>query len=93
MYKNQFISNALSIIGSFNILGNPVGFFLRISHGVHQLFQKPRRAIRRGPAHVTLAIFSGIFGVINNGLAAIVHFIYSISKGLSNGIAYLTFDG
>ena len=42
---------------------------------------------------MTLAVFSGVIGVINNGLAAVVHFIYSISKSLSNGIAYLTFDG
>ena len=82
----------MAIIGSFNFLGNPVGFYLRISHGFHQLFQKPRRAIRRGPAYVTLAVFSGVIGVINNGLAAVVHFIYSISKSLSNGIAYMTFD-
>lgn len=40
-YKSQAISQGLKLVGSLNILGNPVGLFNNISSGVEDLVKKP----------------------------------------------------
>ena len=49
LYYNQAIKGAFAIVGSIEILGNPVGLFRNIGDGVTDLFEKPIDGMVQGP--------------------------------------------
>ena len=56
IYKNQFLKLLLNIIGSVDILGNPVGLVKNLSLGFFNAFDYPIEGFILGP-------FEGIIGV------------------------------
>jgi len=44
-YKSQAITEGLKVLGSLNIIGNPVGLFSNISSGVEDLINKPMEGL------------------------------------------------
>lgn len=48
-YKSQMIRQVLKLLGSLNVIGNPVGLFSNISTGVSDLFEKPAEGFIKGP--------------------------------------------
>lgn len=92
IYKNQIISNVMGVIGSVNIIGNPVRIFLMIKHGAVEAINKPKRAAMLGPAAVVLASLQGISGFLKAVLSSTLHFLHSITGALTNGFVILSFD-
>jgi vacuolar protein sorting-associated protein 13A/C len=49
-YKNNFTSQVYKIVGSLNIIGNPMGLLKNISTGIKDLRDKPAQGLVQGPA-------------------------------------------
>lgn len=92
VYKNQIIANVLRVVGSANILGNPVRVFLILKNSLVDLFDRPRRALIYGPAAVVLTVLQGLSGLLKASLTSTLHFLHSISSAVTNGLLYISFD-
>lgn len=48
-YRRNFFTEVYKVIGSLNIIGNPMGLFNNITTGLTDLIQKPVEGAIRGP--------------------------------------------
>lgn len=48
-YKGLFTSQIYKVVGSLNIIGNPMGLFRNISTGFKDLKDKPKEGFVKGP--------------------------------------------
>lgn len=58
-YRENLISTILKIIGSINIIGNPIGLARYIGSGFVDLIEKPIEGIQRGPLGLGIGIYEG----------------------------------
>jgi vacuolar protein sorting-associated protein 13A/C len=56
-YKTQFFSQIYKIIGSLDIIGNPIGLFSDLDTGLFDLFYEPINGITRSPEEFTKFYF------------------------------------
>ncbi len=68
-YKDALIRSLLKIIGSIDILGNPVGFMKHIAIGVFDLIDKPMEGFVKGPLEGSVGIVKGAGSLIKNTFA------------------------
>lgn len=48
-YKMAFLTQLYKLVGSLNIIGNPMSLFRNISKGVRDMTEKPLEGIVQGP--------------------------------------------
>ena len=59
-YEQQGITQIYKVIGSFDILGNPVSYISGISSGVEDFFYEPYRGIVRSPKDFAVGVGKGM---------------------------------
>ena len=91
-YAFQAKKQALGLVGSIGILGNPAGLVKNLGTGVRSFFIEPAKAIRKGPkafaggaAKGTIGLLSGVFSGAGGSVSA-------VTGAVSSGIGQLTFD-
>lgn len=68
-YKKEIIKSLFGVIGSIEIIGNPVGLIRRVSRGIYELFEKPIEGMKEGSLELILGIFGGIGSLLKNAIA------------------------
>lgn len=58
-YKSSLVNQSLSILGSVNIIGNPIGLFKNIGTGVTDLIEMPRDGFVKGPIEGGVGVVLG----------------------------------
>ena len=58
-YEQQGITQIYKVIGSFDILGNPVSYISGISSGVEDFFYEPYHGIVRSPKDFAVGVGKG----------------------------------
>ena len=72
----------LKVVGSSDMLGNPVGFVSRISSSFKQLINKQRKNFKKGPIGVAEAVPVGAFSFIGGIAEARLDSVTRITGGL-----------
>ena len=65
-YKRQALLEAYKIIGSLDLIGNPIGFVHKIGTGFIEFFNEPRKAFLQGPSHFPQGIEKGVTSLVTN---------------------------
>ena len=91
-YTRYAISELFSILGSFDIIGNPIGLFNDIDKGVYDLFYEPMEGISKSPKEFTLGIAKGTSSFFKHSIHGTFNTASKVTESLSNGISLLTLD-
>lgn len=91
-YVSQGIQQVHMLLGSADLLGNPVGLFTGISTGVTDFFYEPINGLARGPEDFakglgvgTASLLKGVgFGVLNTAT--------KFTGAVGSGLAQVTMD-
>lgn len=74
----------MKLIGSIELIGNPLSFFNRISTGVYDLIEKPFGAIAKGPLELGVGIAEGATSLVKHSVGATFHLAEKITGGVSD---------
>ena len=91
-YKDNLSKQFYMIVGSIEILGNPVGLANNLSKGVKEFFEKPIKGIVKGPIEGIAGLFEGSVGLIKTGVEGVFGTASSLGSGISKGLLSLTMD-
>ena len=90
--KDQQNRNFARLVGSLDIIGNPVSLFSNISNGVVEFFEKPVSGFIKGPFEGFVGIAQGSGSLIKNTAAGTFNTISKVSSSLASGLAALSMD-
>ena len=86
----QAIFQFYKLLGSSDLIGNPVGFVSKLGSGVFELFNEPRKGLLKGPKEFVGGIGRGVTSLMTNLVSAsfgsaskITGSFYSMFKSLS----------
>ncbi|EFC49928.1 vacuolar associated sorting protein [Naegleria gruberi] len=91
-YIRQATVQFYKILGSLDIIGNPVGLFSDIGTGVVDFFYEPASAITKSPEEFASGLAKGSMSLLKNSVHGIGNFTSKLTGNVGNGIAFLTFD-
>lgn len=91
-YKEIIYISIIKIIGSINIIGNPLGLIRSIGSGVVDLIEKPVEGAQRGPLGLGIGILEGGSSFIKKTLTGTLNSVSALTETMGTGLAMLTFD-
>ncbi|EAS01215.2 PH domain protein (macronuclear) [Tetrahymena thermophila SB210] len=91
-YKSQAFRQLFRILGSFEIIGNPVGFYNKIVDGFQELVEKPIEGIQQGPVEFGIGITEGTSSLLKNGVAGTFQSLNKMTGTISTGVSKMTMD-
>lgn len=91
-YIRQATVQFYKILGSLDIIGNPIGLFSDIGTGVVDFFYEPASAITKSPEEFASGLAKGSMSLLKNSVHGIGNFTSKLTGNVGNGIAFLTFD-
>ena len=75
------------ILGSSDLIGNPIGLIDKLGSGVLEFFNEPRKGMLKGPGEFAVGLSQGVKGLVSNIVAGgfesvsrITGSLYSIAK-------------
>lgn len=89
-YKDNGIKQALKILGSIDILGNPVNLLGNIGTGVVDFFEKPLQGFATGPLDGLKGIGSGAGSLVKNTTKGVLNSTSKATGALSSAFSALT---
>jgi hypothetical protein len=87
---HQSVGQAYKIVGSIDMLGNPVGFVNTLSRGAIFFFYDPIQGIAQGPVGLAKGLASGTFGLLQACVEGAFHVPSHITKALASGLGGAT---
>jgi vacuolar protein sorting-associated protein 13A/C len=94
-YMASLKSEAPSLLGSANMLGNPVGFFNSLSNGLNALVEEPIEAVAAGdfvPFDLAFGVTKGAGKLVANTIKGVGSSAQGITRSMGKGLAKATFD-
>eukprot|EP01012_Entosiphon_sulcatum_P033873 TRINITY_DN428_c0_g1_i2.p1 TRINITY_DN428_c0_g1~~TRINITY_DN428_c0_g1_i2.p1 ORF type:complete len:2501 (+),score=328.37 TRINITY_DN428_c0_g1_i2:171-7673(+) len=91
-YVRQGLMEAYKVLGSVQMLGNPVGLFKNIGTGVFDFFYEPAQGITHGPAAFAKGVGKGTLSLAKNSVYGISNAISGITSSAGKGLANLSGD-
>jgi len=92
-HKETFKYNALRLLGSSNLIGNPAKYVGNIGTGVTDFFVKPYQGMKNGSIVSAAGGFAeGTKSLLKNGLLAPVGAMSKFGNSVSKGALALSFD-
>jgi len=82
----------LRLVGSVDIIGNPVGLFYSISTGVEDFFYEPYQGFARGPKDFARGLGVGSVSLVQNFGYGVLNTTSKITGSVSKGFAQVTMD-
>ena len=89
-YKDEATKSIPKLIGSLDIVGNPVGLFNNISTGVVDLVEKPMQGFLQGPLEGSMGIVMGTGSLLKNTVSGTFNSIGKVTGSLASGLSNLT---
>jgi hypothetical protein len=71
-YLGQFLRQLYKILGSTDLLGNPVGFFSSLSDGIRDFVYEPVQGLTQSPAAFGKGVAKGTLSLVKNTVAGVV---------------------
>eukprot|EP00761_Pharyngomonas_kirbyi_P013510 gb/GECH01013539.1/.p1 GENE.gb/GECH01013539.1/~~gb/GECH01013539.1/.p1 ORF type:complete len:3191 (+),score=691.51 gb/GECH01013539.1/:1-9573(+) len=91
-YKRQAIREFFTVVGSIDVLGNPVGLFSDITTGVKIFFYEPAQGFTNGPRDFTKGMVKGTKGLLSNVAHGTSNATTKITGSISKGLGMLSLD-
>lgn len=91
-YKTSVVSTVLKVIGSINIIGNPVGLYNYIKSGFVELIERPRQGLVHGPLEAGLGAIIGAGCLLKQTFAGTFNSLHHITDSIATGLTILSFD-
>jgi hypothetical protein len=89
-YTRQGMLQFYKIIGSSDLLGNPVGLIDKLGTGVFEFFNEPRKGLLKGPKEFVGGIGKGVKSLVTNvvsgsfdSVSKITGSLYGVVKNVS----------
>ena len=89
-YKNEVTKCIPKLLGSLDIVGNPVGLFTNISSGVVDLVEKPVQGFLQGPLEGGKGLLLGAGSLVKNTVSGAFNSIGKVTGSLASGLSNLT---
>ena len=91
-YINESIFQILKILGSFDLIGNPVQLIEKIGTGFFEFVNEPRKGLLKGPSQFGKGLARGFAGLLNGIIGGAFNSVSKISGTLYNFVQNLTGD-
>lgn len=91
-YRDEALQSIFKVIGSINIIGNPVGFFKNIGRGIVNLFYYPMAGFIKGPFSGTKGLALGAYGLFQYTTIGVFKSVESISDSVASVVSYISQD-
>ena len=91
-YKQALLRKMYKIIGSVEILGNPVSLISNLGTGVYDFFNEPAQAIVHSPADFGLGLKRGTSSLVHKSAYGIANSAGKLTGGIAQIASFLTFD-
>jgi vacuolar protein sorting-associated protein 13A/C len=91
-YQQQVISQLYKVIGSLDLLGNPVSYFSHLSTGVEDFFYEPARGLVRSPKEFAVGFGKGTASLLKNTVGGLFEGVSRMTSSVGKGLAEVTFD-
>ena len=89
-YKESLTVSIFKLLGSIDLIGNPVGLFSNIGSGVSDLIEKPKEGFIKGPLEGGAGIVKGALSLGKHTVAGIFNSISKITASIASGISVLS---
>eukprot|EP00344_Euplotes_crassus_P011103 CAMPEP_0197018198 /NCGR_PEP_ID=MMETSP1380-20130617/79966_1 /TAXON_ID=5936 /ORGANISM="Euplotes crassus, Strain CT5" /LENGTH=753 /DNA_ID=CAMNT_0042445389 /DNA_START=109 /DNA_END=2369 /DNA_ORIENTATION=- len=83
-YARQGVMQFYKLIGSSDLLGNPVGFVDKLGSGVFEFFNEPRQGLIKGPKEFVGGVGKGVTSLVTGVVSASFDSVSKISGSLYN---------
>jgi vacuolar protein sorting-associated protein 13A/C len=84
------IKQIFKIVGSIDILGNPLGLFKNIGQGVFDFVDKPIEGFINGPLGGGIGLIKGTGSLVKNTLAGTFNSVEKITGSIGSGFSSLS---
>lgn len=91
-YTRQAIAEVYKILGSTDLLGNPVGLFNNVASGVTDFFYEPAKGIVTSPQAFGKGLANGTASLVKNSIFGVFNAVSKITGTLGKGVATLSMD-
>lgn len=89
-YVKELIRQLYKIIGSFNLLGNPIGLAENITSGVKAFFYEPMQGLVRSPKDFATGLGRGTKTLLMNTTFGVMNTVGKITGTVADGLSTLT---
>ena len=89
-YLLQLSTGVYSLLGSSDLLGNPVGLFTSISSGIQSFFTEPALGLVHSPAAFTSGMMRGSISLVQHSLYGLTNTTRGVMSSLAKGLTSLT---
>ncbi|KNC49059.1 vacuolar protein sorting-associated protein 13C [Thecamonas trahens ATCC 50062] len=91
-YVMQGVAESYKLIGSVEVLGNPVGLFNNLGTGVADFFVEPAKGITQSPREFGKGLGRGTSSLLKNSVYGVFNSAAAVTGTVGRGLGYLTLD-
>lgn len=91
-YSTELFLGLHKILGSLDILGNPMSLFRRVQEGLSDFVVPPKNGHKRNTMEVGKGLARGTAALFSNTIGGVAVCAGKITGGLGDGLALLSFD-
>lgn len=91
-YTSNIKSNVVKLLGSSDLIGNPVNFVNTLGTGAKEFFHEPSQGFMKGPIQGGIGIIKGTTSLVTHTIGGAAGSIGKITNSLNKGVLFLTFD-
>ena len=91
-YKNNLMKQLFQIIGSVEVLGNPIQLYNNVGEGIMDFYEKPIEGFIQGPLEGGKGLIKGTASLVGKTLSGVTNTLSKITGSVAGGISKLTFD-
>ena len=81
-YIRQAIMQSYKVLGSIDLIGNPIGLLDRLGSGVFEFFNEPRKGILKGPKEFAKGLGKGFKSLITNVIGGSLNSVSRVTGSL-----------
>ena len=91
-YKDSLFYQLLKLLGSLDLIGNPIGLISNLGMGVKDAIVKPIEGFVDGPLEMGRGFIEGTNSLVTNTVGGTFNSINKISKSMAQGMSTLAMD-
>jgi hypothetical protein len=91
-YTVQAAKESYKIVGSFELLGNPVGLISNVTEGLQEFVYAPIRGAKNSPKAFAVGLVKGTGALVKGSIYGAFSSVVSLSAAVGKGVAMLSLD-
>ena len=91
-YKANLTYQLFKLLGSLDLIGNPLGLLNSVKEGITDAITKPIQGFVKGPLELGKGIVQGTNSLVSNTIGGTFNSINKISKSMAQGIGNFSMD-